>query len=429
MKALLFGAPPAEDEVRPTPPEDEVEAMLARIPFGLHEIDDARLVRPDWVVTRPILSGICGSDAKLVLGDFNTGDIDNPMAAFSSLPHVPGHEVVAEVVALGPEARGLDVGQRVVLNPWLTCGPRGIDPPCPPCQRGDLSLCWSFTKGDLGPGVHVGVITGAPGAWAEQLAAHDSMLIPVPDGISDEAAVLADPFSVSFHAIVRHPPPPSGRVLVYGAGALGLTSVAILRALHPDVEVGVVARFDAQREMALAFGASAVFAHEPRLALVEALAEWSGAVLHAPLDGLPVTHPGHIDVVYDSIAKAETLEVGVRVLAERGQPRLHRGRHPRTMGVDPHLLQGDHHRGVERLRDGGLRGPAPARHRALPPTGRGGPARHHAHAHPPLRTRGVVARAQGAGPAGPERCPEGGLHTQRVARALSAPVPSSLKRA
>ena len=50
-----------------------------------HEIDDARLVRPDWVITKPILSGICGSDAKLVLGDFNTGDIDNPMAAFSSL--------------------------------------------------------------------------------------------------------------------------------------------------------------------------------------------------------------------------------------------------------------------------------------------------------------------------------------------------------
>ena len=89
MKALLFGAPPDQGEVRPTP-QDELETMLAGIPFGLHDIDDARLVRPDWVVTRPILSGICGSDAKLVLGDFNTGDIDNPMAAFSSLPHVPG---------------------------------------------------------------------------------------------------------------------------------------------------------------------------------------------------------------------------------------------------------------------------------------------------------------------------------------------------
>ena len=145
------------------------------------------------------------------------------------------------------------------------------------------------------------------------------MLIPVPDGISDEAAVLADPFSVSFHAIVRQPPPASGRVLVYGAGALGLTSVAILKGLYPGVEVGAVARFEAQRAMAERFGADAVFSHEPRLQLVEELAAWSGAVLHQPLDGLPVTHPGHIDVVYDSIAKAETLEVGVRVLAERGR--------------------------------------------------------------------------------------------------------------
>ena len=318
MKALVFGAPPADDEVRPLP-NDDLETMLASLPFGLHEVDDARMARPDWVITKPILSGVCGSDAKLVLGDFNTGDLDNPMAAFSSLPHVPGHEVVAEVVALGPQASGLEVGQRVVLNPWLSCGPRGITPKCPPCSVGDVNMCWNFTAGDLGPGVHVGVITNAPGAWAELLAAHDSMFIPVPDGISNEAAVLADPFSVSFHAIVRHPPPPSGRVLVYGAGALGLTSVAILRALYPDVEVGVVARFEAQREMALQFGAVQVFAHEPRLALVEELAAWSGAVLHMPLDGLPVTHPGHIDVVYDSIAKAETLEVGVRVLAERGQ--------------------------------------------------------------------------------------------------------------
>ncbi len=318
MRALLFGAPPAPDEVRPAP-TDELETMLAGLPFGLHEVDDARLVRPDWVITKPILSGICGSDAKLVLGDFSTGDMDNPMAAFSSLPHVPGHEVVAEVVAMGPAASGLDVGQRVVLNPWLSCGPRGIEPRCPACQAGDVNLCWNFTKGDLGPGVHVGVTTGAPGGWAELLAAHDSMLIAVPDGISDEAAVLADPFSVSFHAIVRNPPPPGGRVLVFGAGALGLTSVAILRSLHPDVEVGVVARFPAQREMARRFGASVVFPHEPRPALVEAVAEWSGAVLHAPFDGLPVAHPGHIDVVYDSIAKAETLEVGVRVLTERGR--------------------------------------------------------------------------------------------------------------
>ena len=147
-------------------------------------------IRPDWVVTRPILSGVCGSDAKLVMGDFNEGDIDNPMSAFSSLPHVPGHEVVAEIVeASGPKRPGSRSGQSVVLNPWLTCAPRGIDPLCPACAAGrSLSLCWSFTKGPIGPGVHIGVTTDAPGAWAELLAADDSMLIPVPDEITDEAA-------------------------------------------------------------------------------------------------------------------------------------------------------------------------------------------------------------------------------------------------
>ncbi len=59
--------------------------------------------------------------------------------------------------------------------------------------------------------------------------------------------------------------------------------------------------------------------HEPRLALVESLADWSGGVLHSAFDGLPMAHPGGIDVVYDSVAKPETFEVGVRVLAERGR--------------------------------------------------------------------------------------------------------------
>jgi len=210
------------------------------------------------------------------------------------------------------------VGDRVVLNPWLTCAPRGVEPLCPPCQAGDLNLCWSFTRGALGPGVHVGVTTDAPGAWADLLAAHDSMLIHVPPEVPDTLAVLADPFAVSMHAILHHPPPPGGKALVYGAGALGVTSVAALRALYPDVEVAVVARFPAQADFATRLGATKVVNHEPRLALVEELAAWSGGELHVPFDGLPIAHPGGIDVVYDTVARPETLEVGVRVLAERG---------------------------------------------------------------------------------------------------------------
>ncbi len=316
MKALVFGVEPEHFDV-----PDEANQLLknlARTPVRLVDIPDARPIHRDWVVTRPRLTGICGSDSKQILLDFGEGDHDNAMSAFCSFPQVMGHEVVAEVVELGPEARGLEVGQRVVLNPWLSCGPRGIEPPCPACEAGDYSLCWNFTAGDISAGIHTGVSADGTGGYAELMPAHDSMLFPVPDSVSDEQAVSADPFAVSLHSVTRHPPPPGGKVLVYGAGSLGSAAVAVLRALHPDVEIAVVARFEAQATLARALGADEVLAPEPRLALIEALARWSGGVLHTPMAGLPMAHPGGIDVVYDTVGKPETFEVGVRVLKARG---------------------------------------------------------------------------------------------------------------
>ena len=61
---------------------------------------------------------------------------ENPMKGFISFPHVMGHEVVGTVVEVGPAAGDLAPGERVVLNPWLTCAPRGIDPVCPACAAG-----------------------------------------------------------------------------------------------------------------------------------------------------------------------------------------------------------------------------------------------------------------------------------------------------
>lgn len=282
----------------------------------LMDLDDPRPLGPDWVVTRPRLSGICGSDAKQVFKDWGEVSADNPMTAFVSLPQVLGHEVVAEVLEIGPDAEGVDVGDRVVLNPWLSCEPRGIDPPCPACSSGDLSLCWNFARGRLTPGIHTGVSSDATGGWAELMPAHDSMLFAVPDDLADELAVLADPFAVSLHSVTRHPPPPEGRAMVYGAGALGICATAILRALYPDVGVLVVARFDAQAEFARELGAE-VIRHEPVLAVVEQAAAWSGGTLVGG-DGLPMAYPGGIDVVYDTIARRETLEVSSRVLKARG---------------------------------------------------------------------------------------------------------------
>src|SRR5207302_2689126 len=133
--------------------------------------------------------------------------------------------------------------------------------------------------------------------YADLMPAHDSMVFPVPKTMADEVAVFADPFAVSLHSVTRHAPPPGGKVLVYGAGALGTTALAFLRSLHPDVEVMVVARFEAQAEMARRLGA-VVVGHEPRRALIEEAAAWSGGVLCGS-EGLPMAYPGGIDVVYD----------------------------------------------------------------------------------------------------------------------------------
>jgi len=315
MKALLYGVKP---DPQPVPETDNyLLRNLAHTPMKLVEMDDPGFLLPDWVVTKPRLTGICGSDSKQVFMDW--GEVrspDNPMKAFFSLPQVLGHEVVADVVALGPEAEGLEIGDRVVLNPWLSCGPRGVSPVCPACEVGDYSLCYSFGVGPIEPGIHIGTSKSGNGGYAQLMPAHDSQLFKVPDNVSDELAVFADPFAVSLHSVTRHPPTPGGKVMVYGAGALGTCATAILRALYPDVDVLVVARFEGQAEMARKLGAT-VIGHTPAQKVIEEAAAWSGGVIRDS-DGLPMCFPGFIDVVYDTVGKQETFEVGTRVLKARG---------------------------------------------------------------------------------------------------------------
>jgi threonine dehydrogenase-like Zn-dependent dehydrogenase len=307
-----------EPESVEQPPDDApmLEKHLASTPMKIEEIPDPTLVADDWVVLRTRLTGICGSDSKQVLMDFEDAG-DNPMTSLISFPQVLGHEVVAEVTEVGARAGDLEPGQRVVLNPWLSCAPRGIDPPCDECAIGNFSACEHFVDGRLTPGIHTGNSSDATGGFAELLPAHHSMAIPIPDDIDDEVAVLADPFSVSLHAITRHPPPPTGRAVVYGAGALGTTATAILRALYPEVEVATIARFDAQATLAEHLGAR-VFVPEPRDQLIEELAAWSGGTVRQPWEGLPLVYPGRIDVVYDTVGAPATVEAAIRVLCHGG---------------------------------------------------------------------------------------------------------------
>jgi threonine dehydrogenase-like Zn-dependent dehydrogenase len=315
MQALLWGV--QADRWDPPDPSNPLQKGLSRVPMKLVDQDVPSPLRPDWVVAKTRLAGICGSEAKQVFGEFTDSYSDSALSGFFSFPLVMGHEVVAEVSELGQDAQGLEVGQRVLLNPWLSCAPRGISPVCPSCASGDLSMCWHFTEGPLSAGIHTGTCKDAPGGFADFFPAHDSMFFPIPDDVTDEAAVLADPFSVSLHSVTRNPPPPGGRAMVYGAGALGTTAIAILRALYPDVEVVVVAGHPAQAALARKLGAEVVDS-TPAEAVIEQIAAWSGGVLQPTPMGLPMAHPGKIDVVYDTVGSTETSEVAVRLLATRG---------------------------------------------------------------------------------------------------------------
>jgi threonine dehydrogenase-like Zn-dependent dehydrogenase len=282
-------------------------------PVQLREIPAPELPSDDWLVLRTRLCGVCGSDTKQI---FLNGSADSPMTALISFPQVLGHEVVATVERVGPGVSQRRVGERVVLNPWLSCATRGLAH-CSWCERGELAQCLNFTRGVIDRGIHHGNSRHATGGFAPFLPAHESQCIPVPDDVRDEEAVLADPFSVSLHSILHSPPPANGSVLVYGCGTLGLCAIAILRALHPGVRVLAVARFAHQKRLAAKLGAHRVLAHEPVRALIESVAEDVGAEPLRPWRGLPMLLEG-VDVVYDTVGKPETLEVGVRVTRPRG---------------------------------------------------------------------------------------------------------------
>jgi threonine dehydrogenase-like Zn-dependent dehydrogenase len=282
-------------------------------PLRLVDTPEPPLPRPDWVRIRTRLAGICGSDVKQVVLN---GRWDNPMTALVSFPHVLGHEAVGTIEEVGPAVRERRVGERILLDPWLACKSRGIEPPCEPCKNGDHTMCRNFDAGGLPPGIHLGNNAGAPGAFADCFVAHESQCFPIPDAVSDDAAVLGDPFSVSLHSILRNPPVEDAPAMVYGLGTLGLMSVLALRRLYPELRIYGVARFGHQAQLARRLGANEIITGSQR-DVIERVAELCGAKVLRPWSGLPWLLDG-AGVVYDTVGSRETIEAAIRVTRTRG---------------------------------------------------------------------------------------------------------------
>ncbi len=305
MRALVFRHNLAREAASAIGGRVDRRAFVARwAPVRVEDVGEPSLPAADWVRVDTTFSGLCGSDVKQILLN---GSRDNPLTALVSFPHVLGHEVVG---------RRADTGERVVLNPWLSCVPRGIDPPCEACRAGRYPWCRNFRSGRLPVSIHLGNCAAAGGAHAERFAAHTAQLFAIPDGVSDEAAVLADPVSVSLRSILLAPPPAGQPVLVYGSGTLAFAAIALLRHLYPGTEVWAATRPGARSALATRLGAHAVLPSTPD-ELVAQVARRVGATPLEPWSKRDWLQDGPA-VVYDTIGSIETVETSLRLLATGG---------------------------------------------------------------------------------------------------------------
>ncbi len=246
-------------------PPTDARAVVFR---GEHRLAVERRPRPDpgphEVRLRVEACGICGSDLHLFQNGLYAPGL------------VPGHEFAGSVDALGPEVEGISVGQRMAVEPFRSCGR------CDCCRRGRDPLCRAARVLGLND----------PGGLAEFVIVPARRLFRVPPDLDASLAALAEPMAVAVHALRRGGLAPGQRVLVLGAGSIGLLTLVAARTLGAG-EVWLTARHPHQAELAHALGAHQVLGED--------------AAAPAALSGLGGEVP--FDLVVESVGgQATTLE-------------------------------------------------------------------------------------------------------------------------
>jgi threonine dehydrogenase-like Zn-dependent dehydrogenase len=276
------------------------------------DIDPPRLPTPEWVRVNTRFGGICGTDLGLIQLHTSTAT-----APFTSFPFTIGHENVGTVAERGSAAQDIPEGQRVVVNPLLSCEIRGFHDLCTMCQSGNPNLCQRFRVGTLAPGMLTGFCRDTGGSWSRSFVAHRSQLITLPDNVSDENAVLIEPFAVSLHAVLRNRPADDQTVLIIGAGVIGLSTLAALRAIGSRARVIITARHPFQIAMAERLGADVVL--KPKRGpdfYRQVVAETGGEVLK-PIIGKHVASGG-ADVVFECVGAHATVDDALRLTGSGG---------------------------------------------------------------------------------------------------------------
>lgn len=263
-------------------------------PLSLVEGSTKDLPGPGWERITTRLAGICGSDLATV--DGRSARYFEPWVSF---PFVPGHEVVGE----------RSDGTRVVLEPVLGHEARGFEPPFEGAAPGDGDDYRHLVAGSIDPGIQTGYCASTGGGWSTEFIAHQTQLHAVPDGLSDEAAVMVEPTAVGVHAALRAPIAPGASVAVLGAGTMGLTTVAALRALTEAGQIIVGAKYPEQKALAESLGATTVV--DPGQ-VARAVRRVSGSFQIG--DDLS----GGADVVIDAVGSAASIDEAIGICRPRG---------------------------------------------------------------------------------------------------------------
>lgn len=213
MKALVYHGPGdmrLEERPIPVPAENEVLVKMHTV-------------------------SVCGSD----LGAYRLKEVSDRWAP----PIVLGHEFAGEIAACGEKAKKYAVGTRVAANPILYCGD------CFYCKRGDINLC--ANRNSLGTSIG-GKATD--GAIQEYFSIREEAVIPLGDNISYEAGALLEPMAVCYNAARDGSFGEGERVVVTGAGPIGLMTVKFLKAMGAS-RVIVSDIVDARLDYAKKYGA------------------------------------------------------------------------------------------------------------------------------------------------------------------------------
>jgi len=219
------------------------------------------------VLVRVEHCGVCHSDIHIHDGYIGLGG-EAKLPLGLPLPHTLGHEPAGEVIAVGPDATGVSVGDHLAVYPWIGCGT------CPACLRGEENYCNRPRN--------LGCSAGTPGGYASHV------LVPHPRYLLDYGATpkaLAATYMCSgltaYGAMTKMPTPgPKDEILVVGAGGVGMMGVQFAK--HLFGKGPLVADIDEGRlQAAMGAGAKATYNTKDSDALGKLMADTDGGVLGA----------------------------------------------------------------------------------------------------------------------------------------------------